>query len=69
MDWDRREGVTAGGLKGLGLELEVGVELLVDDGCDAEFDAELCQELTEDAITMLMEALDFPPGPGRRSRT
>ena len=58
MDWNRREGVTASGLKSLRLEPGVVRELPVDDGHDAALGADLCQEFTEDVITETVKVGD-----------
>ena len=63
MDWDGREVVTAGCLKGRGMEAGVLLELFVDDGLNPALGTKLGQEFTEDAIAESMNLLDLPPEP------
>ena len=63
MQWRGPESIPASRREGLGLELGVTIEFLVDDRLDAALGAELGQELTEDSITETVKALDLTAEP------
>ncbi len=55
------ERIATGGLKDLGIEIGVFVDLPLDEDPDTALGGKLGQEFRQDAITKPVETLDLPP--------